>query len=413
MVNKKYDVAVIGAGPAGLIAAGTAASLGKKVILFEHSDRIARKLRITGKGRCNITNACDAENFFDNISCNSKFMYSSFYSFDNFSVMDFFESLGVPLKTERGGRVFPQSDKALDVVLALERFIKQHGVVLKFEDVTKVFCENGKAVGLATEKENYIAESIIVATGGRSYPLTGSTGDGYKFAQDSGHKITKIRPSLVPLVIKECDCTYMQGLSLKNVSLKLLDDNNKTVFSDFGEMLFTHFGVSGPIILSASAHIKENIKYKISVDLKPALSHDELDKRIQRDFTKYINKQFSNSLDDLLPKKMISVIINRSGIAPDKKVNNITKNERTILVEILKNFCLTVSGTRSIEEAIITSGGVDVNQINPSTMESKLVRGLYFCGEVIDVDAYTGGYNLQIAFSTGRLAGLSAGGDII
>lgn len=401
-----YDVIVIGGGPAGMMAAGVAAKKSKSVLLLEKNDRLGRKLRITGKGRCNVTNIADAETFFENFSKNEKFMYSSFYSFDNYAVMDFFETEGVPLKTERGGRVFPVSDKAADIVDAMINFVVSNGVIVKNEKVIDITINNGTVAGVVTEKNNYIANSVIVATGGKSYPLTGSTGDGYKFAIKSGHTVTDIKPSLVPVNIVESYCKELQGLSLKNVGLKLFI-NDKLSYSDMGEMLFAHFGVTGPIVLSASAHINSPNSYFL-IDLKPALNEDVLDKRVLRDFNKYINKQFANSLGDLLPKKLIPVIVKLSGIEETKKVNEITKEERKKLVHLLKNLKLSVKSLRSIDEAIITSGGVSVSELSPSTMESKIVKGLYFCGEVIDVDAYTGGYNLQIAFSTGYAAGKSA-----
>ncbi len=401
---EKYDVIVIGGGPAGMMAAGTASEKGKKVLLLEKNDMLGRKLRITGKGRCNITNTADDETFFDNLPKNSKFMFSSYYNFNNYCVIDFFNSLGVETVEERGGRVFPKSEKAIDVVNAMIKFIKNAKVSAKKDKALKIIAEDGQVKGVKCAQGEYFADKVIVATGGKSYPLTGSTGDGYNFAKELGHKVTKIRPSLVPVEAKEGFCKELQGLSLRNIKISLLKEN-KEVFSDFGEMIFTHFGVSGPVILSASAHITENDGYKIVIDLKPALDEKTLDKRILRDFEAFANRNFSNALDELLPKKLIPVIIKLSGISPFKKVNTITKEEREKLLYLLKNLTVTVKGLRSIDEAIITRGGIDVSEINPSTMESKLVKGLYFCGEVIDVDAYTGGYNLQIAFSTGRQAG--------
>lgn len=403
---KKYDVIVIGGGPAGMMAAGTASQRGKKVLLLEKNDMLGKKLRITGKGRCNITNTADDETFFDNLPKNSKFMFSSYYNFNNYSVIDFFNSLGVETVEERGGRVFPKSEKAIDVVNAMVKFIKEAKVDAKKDKAIKLFEENGCIKGVKCVNGEYFADNVIVATGGKSYPLTGSTGDGYKFAKEVGHKVTEIRPSLVPVEIKEGWCKELQGLSLRNISVRLIKEN-KEVFSDFGEMIFTHFGVSGPVILSASAHITDKCDYKIVIDLKPALDDKTLDKRLLRDFESFSNKNFSNALDELLPKKLIPVIIKLCGISPHKKVNLITKEERETLRSILKNLTMSVKGLRNIDEAIITRGGISVNEINPSTMESKLIKGLYFCGEVIDVDAYTGGYNLQIAFSTGRKAGES------
>ncbi len=403
---EKYDVIVIGGGPAGMMAAGTAANNGKRVLLIEKNDMLGRKLRITGKGRCNITNTADDETFFDNLPKNSKFMFSSYYNFNNYAVIDFFNMLGVETVEERGGRVFPKSEKAIDVVNAMIKFIKDAKVSAKKDKVLKILTNDNTVFGVKCESGEYFAENVIIATGGRSYPLTGSTGDGYRFAKELGHTVTEIRPSLVPVETKDSWCRELQGLSLRNISIKLVKDS-KEIFSDFGEMIFTHFGVSGPVILSASAHITDKSQYKIIIDLKPALDEKTLDKRILRDFESFSNKNFSNALDELLPKKLIPVIVGLSGISPHKKVNMITKEERETLLKLLKNLTMTVKRLRPIDEAIVTRGGIAVNEINPSTMESKLVKGLYFCGEVIDVDAYTGGYNLQIAFSTGRQAGES------
>lgn len=409
MSTNNYDVIVIGGGPAGMMAAGTAASNSNKVLLIEKNDMLGRKLRITGKGRCNITNTAEDKDFFDNIPKNSKFMFSSYYNFNNYCVIDFFNSMGVETVEERGGRVFPKSEKAIDVANAMIKFLKNSGVSAKKDKVLKILTENNRVVGVKCENGEYFADNVIVATGGKSYPLTGSTGDGYRFARELGHNVTEIRPSLVPIETKEGLCKELQGLSLRNISVKLLKDG-KEIFNDFGEMIFTHFGVSGPVILSASAHITDKSDYKIIIDFKPALDEKTLDKRILRDFESFSNKNFSNALDLLLPKKMIPVIIKLSGISPYKKVNAITKEEREKLLTLLKEFTVTVKGLRPVDEAIVTRGGIDVNEINPSTMESKIIKGLYFCGEVIDVDAYTGGYNLQIAFSTGRQAGENIGG---
>lgn len=404
-------VLVIGAGPAGVMAAGAAASRGMDVTLFEKNSKLGRKLAITGKGRCNITNACEVEELINNVPGNANFLYSAFYTFTNDDTIKLFNNLGVKTKVERGNRVFPLSDKSFDVVDALKRYLKDNGVKVIYNAVVnKIETENNEFKFIELEDgRKFYGESLIIATGGVSYPGTGSTGDGYKFAKSVGHNITEIKPSLVPLEVYEVDTVKaMQGLSLKNVEIKIIEPNkNRNIVTEFGEMLFTHFGVSGPIILSSSAHLR---KYtidglKLYIDLKPALTSEQLDKRIQSDFKKYINKHFANSLEELLPAKMIPVIVERSGIDPHKQVNSVQHDERTKLVKLIKEFDLTLSKARPVEEAIITSGGVSVKEINPSTMESKIVKGLYFAGEVVDVDAYTGGFNLQIAFSTGFLAG--------
>lgn len=405
----KTDVLVIGGGPAGLMCAATAAKRGKKVILIDKNNILARKLRITGKGRCNITNSADISEFIGMVCSNPNFMYSAFYTFTNQDVINFFEEMKVPLKEERGGRIFPVSDSAKDVAEALIEYAKKCGVILKKDEVTRILYSDGAVVGVNTKSSGKIeCSSVVIATGGVSYPLTGSTGDGYVFATDAGHKIVNPEPSLIPLVVSEKYVTDLQGLSLKNIAIKV-KNGSKCVYDDFGEMLFTHFGLSGPVILSASSNLKKigEIKYKLYIDLKPALDETQLDKRIQRDFEKYINKNFSNSLDDLLPQKLIPVIVKLSGIDPFLKVHQISREQRLTLCHLIKNLEFTITGVRPIEEAIITRGGVSVKEINPSTMESKLVSGLFFAGEVIDVDAYTGGFNLQIAFSTGYLAGLN------
>ncbi len=404
-------IIVIGGGAAGLMAAGTAAELGAEVVVFEKNKRVGRKLCITGKGRCNITNNCSQNVFIENVNTNPRFMYSAISSFDCSDTMSFFEDLGLSLKTERGNRVFPQSDKATDVVASLERFIKKNGVkAISAISVKKLIINDNKVSGVvdSTGKE-HLCDAVIVATGGCSYPLTGSTGDGYKFARQAGHTVINPEPSLIPLCCDGGDlndCKEMQGLSLRNAGIKLLR-NNKEIYSDFGELLFTHFGLSGPTILSSSAHIKDvrSKEYVISIDLKPALDFEKLDARLLRDFDKYKNREFSNSLSDLLPASMIPVVIRRSGIKPETRCNSITKEQRHSFIRVLKDLRFGVSNTRPIDEAIITRGGVKTSEIDPATMESKLCSGLYFCGEVIDVDAYTGGFNLQIAFSTGRLAG--------
>ncbi len=404
-------IIIIGGGAAGLMAAGTASELGADVIVFEKNKRIGRKLCITGKGRCNITNNCTQNIFIENVNTNPRFMYSAISNFDCADTMDFFENLGLSLKTERGNRVFPQSDKATDVVSALERFAHKSGArVISANSVKKLIISDNTVKGVvdSTGKE-YECDAVIIATGGCSYPLTGSTGDGYNFARQAGHTVISPEPSLIPLCCQAedlKDCKDMQGLSLRNVGVKLFR-NKKEVYSDFGELLFTHFGLSGPTILSSSAHIKgvQSREYSISIDLKPALDFEKLDSRLLRDFDKYKNREFSNSLSDLLPSSMIPVVIRRSGIDPATRCNSITKEQRHTFVNLLKDFRFTITDTRPIDEAIITRGGVKTSEIDPATMESKICSGLYFCGEVIDVDAYTGGFNLQIAFSTGRLAG--------
>lgn len=409
MISKK--VVVIGAGAAGLVAAGFSAEYGASVTIIEKNKRVGRKIMITGKGRCNVTNNCDVQSYIRNVPVNGRFLYSAINNFTPQDTIDFFENLGLPLKTERGNRVFPQSDKALDVVDALHDFVISKGCKLVNDTALALICEVGEIVGVKCENNTYYADSVIVCCGGKSYPLTGSTGDGYLFAKQVGHTVTELNPSLVPLESKNPECKSMQGLALKNVALKIVDNNTqKSVYSDFGEMLFTHFGMSGPMILSASSHIRDitDGKYTAVIDLKPALDIEQLDKRLQNDFKDNANKDVSNSFSKLLPRKIIVPVLKRWGVPFDKKCNSITKEERRRLCEILKNFTIEISGFRPIEEAIITSGGVKTTEINPKTMESKLVRGLYFAGEVIDCDAYTGGFNLQIAWSTGKLAGESA-----
>ena len=400
-------VAVIGGGPAGMIAAGRLKNRVDKVILIEKNPMLGKKLRITGKGRCNITNVADIEDIMANIPTNSRFLYSALYSFTNDDVIELMHSLGVPTKVERGGRVFPESDSARDVAEALKRYALGKNVTLLKESATGIIVKDGKVAGVKCGDKEIPADSVIVATGGVSYPLTGSTGDGYRFAENMGHTVVAPKPSLVPLETKEKWVADVMGLALKNVELTLWSGEKK-IYTDFGEMLFTHFGVSGPIILSASCHLKKAKDVKITIDLKPALSEEQLDKRILRDFEAAGKKHLQNSLDELLPRALIPVIIKEAGLDGHKEVCSITKEERRKLLLAMKKLTLTVTGTRPVAEAIITSGGVKVSEINPSTMESKLVPGLYFAGEVIDVDAYTGGFNLQIAFSTGYLAGENA-----
>ena len=404
-------VVIIGAGPAGMTAAYSASQNGIDVVLVEKNERVGRKLLITGKGRCNITNNCEVEELIANVNTNGKFLYSAFYTFTNDAVMEMFESLGVRLKTERGNRVFPESDRAMDVVDAMARLIKRKNIKLVTGKTVKDIKEkNGKVESVVLSDGKEIkADAVIIATGGASYQRTGSTGDGYRLAEKLGHKITPLKPSLIGLEIQEDFVSKLKGLSLRNVAINVYGKKNKKIYDDFGEMEFTDYGVDGPIIKSASCIMRDLSKesYKISLDLKPALDHEKLDKRVQRDFQKYINKRFENSLSDLLPSKMIPVIVELSGIDSATPVNSITKEERRNLVDTIKNIELHVKRYRPMEEAIVTSGGVKTSEINSSTMESKLVEGLYFAGEVIDVDAYTGGFNLQIAFSTGYLAGMS------
>lgn len=401
-------VVVIGGGAAGLMAAITAAQNGADVTVIEKNADVGKKLLITGKGRCNVTNACVTQEIFENIPTNANFLYSAIYGFTNYDVMDFFENCGVPLKTERGERVFPQSDRARDIVDALKRKANELGVKIIRGRAEAIITKGEKISGVKTDTQVVFADKVIVATGGKSYPKTGSTGDGYKIAQKIGHSVTKIKPALVPVETME-DTSALMGLSLRNVSVSVFDKNNRKLHSDFGEMLFTHYGLTGPLILSSSSHMGENPGgVRIEIDLKSALDEETLDKRILRDFEKYKNRNFENALSDLLPSKMIGYIIERSQIDRFKKVNSITKEERKRLLYTLKHLTFTVKGYRSVDEAIVTSGGINVKEINASTMESKMVKGLYFAGEVIDVDAYTGGFNLQIAFSTGALAGEKA-----
>ncbi len=415
-------VIVVGGGPAGMMSAITSAENNNEVIIIEKNNLLGKKLLITGKGRCNITSSLGMNEFIKNIPGNGKFLYSAFQNYTNLDIINFLKNQGLQVKEERGNRIFPVTDKSKDVLDCFINRLKELNVKIIYNTkIKEIIVEKNNALetvtGVRTDKNViYNAEKVIIATGGKSYPLTGSAGDGYKMVEDLGHHITKIQPSLVPLNILELStCKNLQGLNLKNIEIKILDEENqKIIYKDFGEMIFTHFGISGPIILSSSAHlvryknIKEkfqNNKIKIIIDLKPALSEEKLDNRILRDFESLKNKQFKNSLNDLLPHKLIDIVIDRSGINPDKRVNEINKNERKNLVKLLKGFTLTIKGFRPIEDAIITSGGIDIKEINPKTMESKLIKNLYFAGEIIDVDGYTGGFNLQIAYSTGYTAG--------
>ena len=403
-------VGIIGAGAAGMMAAIYAAQNGADVTLFEKNSYLGRKLGITGKGRCNVTNDCDNQEFLKNVIANPKFLYASINNFSTSDTKSFFENLGVPLKTERGRRVFPVSDKAADIVNALKNCIFDMGVKVVHEKVTAIITNGDTVTGLKTEYKDYSFDAVICATGGASYPMTGSDGDGYRFAKSLGIGVTDIFPSLVPLETKE-NVTCLMGLSLKNVTLKVVDNKTgKVVFNELGEMLFTHFGLTGPLVLSASSHMREmsSGRYKAFIDFKPALDYAELDKRVLSDFSKHVNKDFANSLGNLLPSKIIPYMIERSGISPAVKVNEITKEQRRIFVETLKGLSFEIKSFRPIKEAIVTAGGISVKEINPSDMRSRKYKGLYFAGEVIDVDAYTGGYNLQIAFSTGALAGMHA-----
>lgn len=402
---------IIGGGAAGLKAAISAAykyqGSGAKIVIIEKNNRPARKVMITGKGRCNVCNNCDIDTLIANTPRNPRFLYSAFSAFTPQDTMTYFESVGVPLKTERGNRVFPVSDKAVDIVDALVNNAKASGVKIITGEAVAVITENGAVTGVKLSNGDILpADSVVIATGGVSYPVTGSTGDGHRFAKTLGHTVSELSGSLVPMNCHEGFCTHLSGLTLKNVTLSLFENGKKKpVFSEMGEMLFTHFGISGPLVLSASAYVKPGKEYSVLIDLKHALSMEMLDNRILRDFSELQNKDFANSLDSLLPKSLIPVIVKLSGIERDKKVNQISREERMRLCEVIKRFPLHITGLRPVEEAIITRGGVSVKEINPATMESKLVSGLFFAGEVIDVDAFTGGFNLQIAFSTGFLAG--------
>ena len=403
------EIVVVGGGAAGMMAAISAAEKGSHVTLLEPNERLGKKLNITGKGRCNVTNDAGLEELLANTPKNGKFLYSAFSRFDGRDAKAFFESLGVPLKTERGNRVFPVSDRAFDISGALERRLKALKVVLRRDRAVSLDIRGGAIHGVNGEKGAYPAKAVILATGGVSYPATGSTGEGHRMAAEAGHTVTPLQGSLVPLREQGNDCARMQGLSLRNVSLTVFE-NEKKIYTDFGELLFTHFGLSAPLILSASAHMRrfEKKTYRVEIDLKPALDEQQLDKRLLSDFTKYANCDFCNALDDLLPQKLISVVVERSGIPPHQKVHEITREQRRELLRVLKHFSVPIAGLRPVTDAIVTSGGVKVGEIDPKTMESKIVKGLYFVGELIDVDAYTGGFNLQIAWATGRTAGFAA-----
>ncbi len=413
MSGQNSTVLVVGGGAAGMMAAVTAARCGSNVHLFEKNDRLGKKLFITGKGRCNITNAADIEDLFCSVVTNPKFLYSGFYTFSNMQAVEFFEELGVKTKVERGGRVFPLSDHSSDVIQALAREMKNLGVTVSLNsEVKELIGEEGKTTGVRLSDGREISgDAVIVATGGISYPSTGSTGDGYRFARETGHKVTELLPSLVPMVVKESYAGELMGLSLRNISIRVTDGKKK-LYEEFGEMLFTHYGVTGPVILSASSVVGKKLKEReltLHIDLKPALDEEQLDKRVLREFEANHNRLFRNSVDSLFPAKLRPVMVELSGIPDDKKVNEITREERLNFVRLIKDFKMTLTGLRGYSEAIITKGGVSVKDIDPGTMESKKSSGLYFAGEVLDLDALTGGYNLQIAWSTGYLAGMNAG----
>ncbi len=409
MTDKK--VIVIGAGPAGMMAAGAAAENGAQVLLLEKNQKVGRKLAITGKGRCNITNFCDTDTFIAHLTANPRFMYSAINRFSCYDTVTFFEERGLRTKVERGNRVFPESDKALDVVDTLYRYLTDLGVAVIRSEVKGLRIENGAVIGVSLADREVFADAVIVACGGMSYQATGSTGDGYTFAKAAGHTITPLLPSLVPLTAMDQDVPQLQGLSLKNVMLTVKDNStHKEVYREMGEMLFTHFGISGPLVLSASAHMRQMSpgRYTVYIDMKPALDEETLDKRILRDLSEFTNKDIINSLGKLLPKKLIPVVIRRAGIEPHTKCHTLTAEQRQALLVQIKRFSVDIQAFRPINEAIVTHGGVDVKDIDPRTMQSKLVKGLFFAGEVLDLDAYTGGFNLQIAYATGRLAGESA-----
>ena len=407
-MRTEFDVVVVGGGAAGMMAAIAAAEQGARVAVLEPNNRLGKKLNITGKGRCNLTNNCSPQELMANIPRNGKFLYSAFSQLNSQDTMAFFEALGVPLKTERGNRVYPVSDRSFDVSAALERRMKALGITVLSRRGESLITENGSVNSVVT-REGEVHGAVILATGGVSYPLTGSTGDGYRMAQEAGHTVTDLRGSLIPLEEEGNICARLQGLSLRNVTLRAYE-GEKLCFTDFGEMLFTHFGLSGPLVLSASAHMRHfgEKKYRVEIDLKPALDEATLDRRILHDFQEHINSDYINSLDELLPKKLIPVYVERSGIAPHIKVHSITREQRHEMIHLLKHFSVAIRGPRPVAEAIITSGGIPVKEVNPSTMASRRAEGLYFAGEILDVDAYTGGFNLQIAWSTGYVAGQNA-----
>ena len=399
-----YDGIIIGGGPAGMFAAITAAGRGQKVLLLERNDRLGKKLLITGKGRCNVTNDCTAQEVLQNTPRNGRFLYSAMTAFPPEKIMSFFEERGCALKTERGNRVFPVTDKSVSILECLQKELRRSNVTVKTARVKYILTDNGSVTGVRTQNETITAKWVILATGGASYPTTGSTGDGYDMAKALGHTIVPAQGSLVPLETEGSDCQDMQGLSLRNVAVKLLNAKGKVLYKDFGELLFTHFGISGPTVLSASCHLKGE-GCRLVIDLKPALEENKLDERIQRDLEMYKNRTMENALTDLLPRSMIPVVLRRLEIDPAMQANSLTKQKRRGLVELLKAFPVTITGKRPVAEAIITSGGVKVSEIDPKTMESKIVPGLYFAGEIIDCDAYTGGFNLQIAWATAYAAG--------
>ncbi|MBS5397587.1 MAG: NAD(P)/FAD-dependent oxidoreductase [Lachnospiraceae bacterium] len=406
-------IIVVGGGAAGMMAAVTAARKGKNVLLLEKNEKLGKKLFITGKGRCNITNSAEIDELFSAVVSNPKFLYSSFYSLTNDQVIEFFEELGVKTKVERGGRVFPESDHSSDVIRALEQELKRLGAEIRLRtEVKEILAEGGRAKGVRLSSgEKLNADAVIIATGGISYPSTGSTGDGYRFARECGHKVTELSPALVPMEVEEWYAKELMGLSLRNIEIKITDGKKK-LYEEFGEMLFTHYGVTGPVILSASSIVGKKLKehpLTLHIDLKPALTEEQLDKRVLREFEANHNRQFKNAVDSLFPAKLKPVIVELSGIPEEKKVNEVTKEERLRFVRMIKDFSMTLTAMRGYNEAIITKGGVSVKEIDPGTMESRLVNRLYFAGEVLDLDAVTGGYNLQIAWSTGYLAGMNAG----